>query len=517
MRSSFIGLEVSKRSIQISQKSLDITSNNLSNAKTAGYTRQVVDLSSKYLKSYNNWQTSQARLSLTGQGVFANGVSQARDPYLDKRYRDVSCYVAEYDTKASILTELETTIDNVDNTGLANTLQTLDKALSNYAEEPTNKELASIVRNYSYNMTKMLQSYSNDLYQLRDTNIYEAETSVDYVNELIDKIKYYNKQIVQEYSVSAADSIYNGESVIGTYGPNELIDARNLLVDELSYYADITVTDNSNGSIKINMSGTDIVDDQKVNYLIMKDYENYDAMVVEFSNGDDFNPASGDLRAYMDLLNGNGPYLNSSQSSEYGIPYYISSIDAFAQSFADLMNTTNGFDDANPNRAMFGSINDVYDDEGNCIERAAITASTICISQGWMDDATMIGQHYDESKKSWVLDLDGTTPNNLHLAMNEDIIVGRAGDYDGSIYKFVEFLQNRLGQTISYYEEQYDVVAGTANELLNNRDSISGVSETEEGINMLNYQKWFNASSRMMTTLDDCLDRVINNMGRCGL
>ena len=49
------------------------------------------------------------------------------------------------------------------------------------------------------------------------------------------------------------------------------------------------------------------------------------------------------------------------------------------------------------------------------------------------------------------------------------------------------------------------------------RDEVSGVDMDEEGINMLNYQKWYSASSRMLTTLDDCLDKLINGTGRVGL
>ena len=44
-----------------------------------------------------------------------------------------------------------------------------------------------------------------------------------------------------------------------------------------------------------------------------------------------------------------------------------------------------------------------------------------------------------------------------------------------------------------------------------------GVSTDEEGVHMLVYQKWYNAMSRMTTTLDDLLDKLINNTGRVGL
>ena len=49
MRSTFIGYEVSKRTIQISQKALDVTNHNLSNINTDGYSRQRVDLNSSYI------------------------------------------------------------------------------------------------------------------------------------------------------------------------------------------------------------------------------------------------------------------------------------------------------------------------------------------------------------------------------------------------------------------------------------------------------------------------------------
>ena len=53
MRSTFIGYEVSKRTIQISQKALDVTNHNLSNINTDGYSRQRVDLNSSYILPHN--------------------------------------------------------------------------------------------------------------------------------------------------------------------------------------------------------------------------------------------------------------------------------------------------------------------------------------------------------------------------------------------------------------------------------------------------------------------------------
>ena len=55
-----------------------------------------------------------------------------------------------------------------------------------------------------------------------------------------------------------------------------------------------------------------------------------------------------------------------------------------------------------------------------------------------------------------------------------------------------------------------------ANDIANNRDAISGVSLDEEGIDIMKYQKALTASMRLMTALDEQLDKVINNMGVVG-
>ncbi|MCH5200048.1 MAG: flagellar hook-associated protein FlgK [Oscillospiraceae bacterium] len=517
MRSTFLGFEVSKRTIQISQKALDITNNNLSNLNTEGYTRQRVDLNSSYINVTGKYATKLSRLSLNGQGVNAFGVSQIRDPYIDKRYREFTAYVAECDVKIEVLEDAERILDDIGNLGLLSNLDSLKAAFAKYAtDSPFSKELASVVRNEASSVCQTLRAYYTDLENLKNENVIELKNSVKEVNELIDKIVMYNGIITGEYNVTAADKIYYGESVIGSYGPNELIDQRNQFIDELSYFGNIKVYDNDDGSVRIEMAGTTIVDGTKYEQVVMKDFDKYKAAVLVFSNGDAVDCASGDLKARMDMLNGNGSYASFYQNSEYGIPYYESTLNAFAQEFAELMNTLNGCTADDTSRAMFGTDEDEYDDNGVCINRGIITAQNIRISDEWMANATMIGENYNEETGLWELTLDGTNVNKLYLGLDNEITIGRAGEFKGSIYDYCLFVDNRLSESISYYKDQYDLNGQNASALLDLRASVSGVSETEEGVNMMNYQKWFNANSRMLTTLDECIDRLISSTGVAG-
>ncbi|MBR4306250.1 MAG: flagellar hook-associated protein FlgK [Ruminiclostridium sp.] len=503
----------------MAQKGLDITGSNLSNANTEGYTRQRLDVYAEYANMRGAYLTKTAKLSLSGQGVFASGVAQTRDAYLDKRFRDTNCYVAEYDQKASIMDEVETVFtnfsDTFDDMGMAVQFDNLKSALRKYAEDgPDREELASVVRNQAYNICKLFNQQHVDLEGLEEQTIYDLHCTLEDANSLIQEIVEYNREIVDDYSILGANLIYNGESVTGGYGPNEMLDARNVLIDRLSELGDIHVENNYDGSVKITMGGVVVVDGQSSTlfvtnstYEVFRDnyYANRSSM-LRFTDGTMADLGSGKIKAYNDMLNGNGPYSSGNgQNTEYGIAYYKRALNEFANAFTTLMNNLNGIEHGEE-RAMFTSI-----------DGGEINAQNIRISESWLQNATMIAERYNEETGKYDLpvNLDGDAINRLLLGMDDPVVIGEA-DYYGSCYDFVLFLNNRLAQNIEFSNKQCEMYTETATSLLNSRDATMGVSDTEEGINMLNYSKWFNASSRMLTTLDEALDTIISKMGLVG-
>ena len=538
MRSSFLGFEVSKRTIQLAQKALDITGSNISNVHTEGYTRQRVDVSSLSLNKYTNWQTRSSRMSLAGQGSTAYGVNQIRDPYIDKRYRESACFVAQYSTTADVLAEVETVLDNIVSDGLTTQMDSFTDALKKYAEQPDSEELGSIVRNEAYNITNLLHSYQTDLEELKESNLESLETTMDKVNDVIKEIVDYNKRIVNEYSVMATGKLGPNESVTGSYGPNEMLDARNMLIDELAYYGNISVYDNADGSVRILMDGVEILNGEKYEQIYMRsstkvenadkfesellrDYAAYDSAVLRWTSGDEADPSSGELRSYLDVLNGNGVYKTGYQNDTYGIPYYESVIDSFANDFANYMNFLNGAVDENgqlldADRLLFCT--QLYNEGAEGYGDHTMTADSIRIADTWMADATMVGEVKNPVTGNWELSLDGDHVNQMAVSITSDPLkFGTKGDFEGTIYDYLLFINNRLGQQIDYNKAQYESSYDTTDALLDSRDAVSGVSADEEGINMMTYQNWYRESSRMMTTLDDCLEKLINGTGRVGL
>ena len=97
---------------------------------------------------------------------------------------------------------------------------------------------------------------------------------------------------------------------------------------------------------------------------------------------------------------------------------------------------------------------------------------------------------------------------------------GYPGHYDSnklSFEKFVAHITDNLGTQVEGNKKITDTTDIMLDSVTNARDEVSRVSINEEGINMLNFQKWYNAIARMVTTLDEALDKVVNGMGRVGL
>lgn len=576
-----MGFEVQKRTLMMAQKNQDIVGNNISNINTPGYTRQRVDMYSTYISGLGEpkWSSRYNMLSMQGQGVNAYGVSQIRDTYIDKRYRENVSIEAETDKKIGILSDIEDILDNFETTGLQLRTQQLWNALQDYSEEkPDSTEVATIVVNAAVSLCQMLNDYDAQLRQVEDTYVNELQDNVEYVNKLLNEMTALNYRIEKEKFHYAEE-----------YGPNELYDQMNLFIDELSTYGEISVHHNANGTYDVEMAGNKIVDGLKLknSQILMKDYELYGTAELYFENGNDVILTRGTLKGYQDMINGNGVYAAGGQNSSYGIAYFKSTISIFARTVADVLNTANGANEF-AERTMFVPATD----------SALITAGNIRVSDTWREDPTMIGKTrrlnektgmyewgYDEkadapitqikyeyeyvtdATNNFVLDKDGNKivkyddNGNPILAKDKDgkfipvrdaagnlvyetvdgsasgivnlqntnvkylfsqfdnkaIVFGNAHDFTGSFFQYISFVSNRLGQTIEYETSRYETAVVTVNELLDARDEVSNPQMDEEGINMLNYTKWYNASARMVTALDDMLDKLINGTGRVGL
>jgi flagellar hook-associated protein FlgK len=273
MPSSFMGLYVQREALLSAQKSLDVTGNNLSNINTKGYTRQRVDMASvPNQKSNLSYNTS---VSLAGQGSTIIGVAQVRDALLDKKYRNYTSDYKDSDTKSQLLSQLEDALDNLENedTGFMSILAKLKSSLQSYSSDNADrKELGTIVMNNAKQVTDMLKAIDGRINDVSAQTLSEAQYAVKDVNNKFAQLADLNKAIKDSYINMGYTKITNNNyAVMSDYGPLELKDSFNQIIDELSEYGNVETVEQEDGSYIVKFAGKVAVSGNQYSQVAVRD------------------------------------------------------------------------------------------------------------------------------------------------------------------------------------------------------------------------------------------------------
>lgn len=525
MRSTFAGFTTAQLGLRASQYGLNVTGQNISNINTTGYTRQVVDQISLNLKNAGRYATGVN----VGHGVLVTGISQVRDPYLDIRFRNEIGKVGEADVKLAGLKEIESILDEVAKDGIQSQLGDMMKMLQKLSTNVSSKEFENMVKSSADSLTKFINQCAKQLETVRENQEYNlTQVDIPEVNNILSNIAELNKSI--------KDGQVNGNPAL------ELIDQRNVLIDELASYVKIDVKyvpTKISENLTIDELQIDFVGANKtINLLDHAGHVNFEIpngttqLNIVDSNGNPIKDATGNtigenifselttgsLKASLELLNKSGEF-DGDTNSFRGIGYYQQMLDVFANKLATTFNDINNA--GLPAGTPPADLHDLF----GSTDGGPINAKNICIASGWANSKYGITASVTS---------DGSTPpsgandNILKMisAMQADqefIHGGTLPDpsdditlFKGSFNEFISSLNSTLGIDIKSTGTLLDNHVSVAKEISNAKDAISGVSLDEEGMNLLRYQKSYAAAARLMTTLDEALDTVINKMGIVG-
>lgn len=511
LRPTFLGFEVAKRGLSTSQKGLDITGQNMTNWDSKGYTRQRIDQVAIATSAYSS-RFGSNRIAVTGQGVAINGVAQIRDSFLDKRFRDEYSDEGYYGQVSNILSDIESAIGEFNpnsTTGLRGSLETLLPALQKFADTPYSETSANIIATEFRNLTQTLHHLSSKLNSVQSQQTYNLKMSVQEVNTKFEQLANLNYAIQQDLGLTV-DNEY--------YGPNELLDQRNLLLDELSRYGDIEVIPNADQTVTVKFGDHVAVDGAKHEKIQMNENSNGTVSLGWLSTGDRLGTVTGLLKGATDFINGRGPnVINQNESPYNGIPYYRDQLNTFANTLASVVNnvipdTVDAAGNVLTYKTLLGGLSSTPDASGNypVLTNIVVTADNISISDDWTADSSYIIFQSDNKDNNYILDLYSA------LTLKDSTFMSNGETFKGTFLDFVDNYAGNLGEDISFYEGRHTATSTIVSELYDRRDSISGVVLDEEVSNMMMYNKSYQAASRLMTTLDEALDVLINKTGLVG-
>ncbi len=512
LRPTFLGFETAKRGLTVAQKGLDIAGQNLTNWDSVGYTRQRTTQVAIATDSYRS-RYSTGRVGLAGQGVDITGIDQTRDVFLDKRFREENSDVGYFDQSSKILIDIQASINEYnpkDDTGLRSCIMNINDALQNFSTNAYSETHANIVATEFKNLAQTLQQISGKLQSARSQQVYDLDVSVQEVNKKLQQIAGLNQAIMESMSGVIGDNPY--------FGPNELLDERNLLLDELSQYIDIQYSSNADGTVTVECNGQTIVSGKKYDQLSMVEDEKTDVVGVRWvSTNEAADIQSGSVKAQINYLNGRGPNLkNPGESAERGFFYYQDKLDAFAQTLVNTVNRIIPEVDEDGNIMGGLSSEPAADGKYHVRDDIPVTADNLSISDRLSTDSGYLIFQRSE---------DGTADNvsNYALSLYHAISDGtqlfdsNGEEFTGTFLDYVKGYVTTLAEDISYLQSRHTATSTILNTLQDNRDEVSGVVVDEEVANVMLYQKTLSAASRLMTAMDEALDVIINRTGRVGL
>ncbi len=501
LRPTFLGFETAKDTLFASQKGLDITGHNIANSATPGYTRQSVDVVSMNISGTYMIATNTAAYS--GQGVAVAGVDQTRDIFLDKRFRDAYGDSGESTIKVNALTDLNQFIDEHTVDGIMAAINNFEAELQRFSQVNDKVENASIVLNAAQSIAQVFNQYAVNFETVKENVAYEFELAVKDANEVMAQIAALNEQIRDEYLTAGSATGIPEQRNAGVYGPNELLDDRNLLIDQLSRLGDVSVKDNPDGTVDITFAGKTVVSGTEFERMDFK-RDSVDGTYNFFhSDGSPVNMQSGALKGYMEMINGYGEFASGANHTEaQGIPYYEESINNLANEFASLINSVSTTVDP-----VTGERSEIklFDS----VDGLEINAANIKVTQDFIEDPLLF-------TKAILSDgsLDPTPTQTYILALDTVIDFGQ---FEGTISEYNAFISTaKLSQQLSFEIGKQEADDQVTLSLMQSKDAISAVSLDEEAANLMNYQKIYEAAARVMTAMDEALDVIINQMGLVG-
>ncbi|MGA9937310.1 MAG: flagellar hook-associated protein FlgK [Candidatus Acidiferrales bacterium] len=437
------------------QGAISVTTNNLANANTPGYDRQIAQFSENDPIQVGNL--------ILGSGVTLEQAQTVRSNVLQLQLNQETQTSGQLDAFVNGMSQVETLFNETAGTGLQTPLSAFFSSLQQLSTNPSDSSLRVGVILAAQNLaTAFNQSSSALTTQQSDLN-QSVEQSVSEVNSYTGQIAQLNNQIT-----SLTES---GED------PSTLIEQRDVALQNLSNVIGINVIAGNSNNITVTTGNGSplIVGDES--FALQTQTNTTTGMQDVFSQGQDITSqiSSGELGGQI-------------QVRDQQIPSVLSQIDTLAAGIENSVNTQSeaGFDlNGNPGTALFTApppgTTGAAASMGVAISDPSLVAASSDGTPGSNGNANALASIANQTI------VDGQTPSNY---------------YSGTVFQ--------IGNAVSNATAEQTAAQQVTLQLQNQIGALSGVSLDEEAANLTKFQQAYDASARVVTIISELTNEAIN-------
>jgi flagellar hook-associated protein 1 FlgK len=462
-------LNLASRSMQTQMTGVEVTGQNLANVNTTGYTRQSVEI-----------QTSpdiSTTIGPEGTGANAVAIQQVVNALLNSQIQSQQSTGGYWTAQQSALQNAQTSLDEFLNgtgsttsatstdsttdTGLSGQLSGLFSAFQAVATSPTSISARQALINQAQTLASTFNQINTQLDASRNSLNTSLGNDVDSANQLLSGIAGLNKQI------STAE--FSG----GT--PNDLLDEREQDLENLSNLTNITTSTGTNGAVDVSIGGQTLVSGNQV----LDTLQTYDAgggqlLVQTATGGVNLTLTGGSMQGTIDARDGE---LATMQSS----------INTLASTLITQVNTIQGggYSLTGTTGANFFNGSD---------------AATITVNAALANNPSLIQASGTST---------ATGDNSVALQLADLASTAQAGLNNQTFGDSYDETVAALGDSLQTANDQVTNQTAVTNMLSTQRSSVSGVNVDEEMTNLMSFQRAYEASAQLVTTLNTMLGDVL--------
>lgn len=465
-------MDVGKRSMMNSQTALQTVGHNIANKSTEGYSRQRVEIEA-------NPPVDGGGKIRIGTGARATGVTRINNPYLEKQIGQEQSNLGFMKERSDSLSRVEQVFNEQVNKGLNSFMGEFFNSFREFSNNPESMASRTLVKESADVLAKDFHRVNKQLRQIQGDIDFQVTSQVQEINNYTKQIAELNAKI-QQVEVTGASA-------------NDERDRRDLLIKKLGEMVDIRWAEGRDGMVTISSGGSALLvaghdaKELQVKSTPGREGKREGNVDIYFLNTEKATPVlmtnhfkGGSLGALLEVR-------------DHTINGLLDDLDKMAYQFASAVNEahTHGFDRYDAKGAHFFSLPQNMHDASEKIE----------VNREILNDVGRIAAAANSNAPG-----DNTIANIIAQLQYKPIMgdgVTNVNDFYNGIVGKVGALTRRANTA---QEAQEDIVK----QLNNIRESISGVSLDEETTKMIEFQKGFDASARLIRTADELLDTVLN-------
>ena len=458
----FSTLNIARQGMMVSQIGLDLTGHNTANVNTEGYSRRRMEIAS--------------RMQILGGGAEFQGIKRYTDQFATERLIHEQSLMGFAEQKGNILSHVSDLFNDLEETGLGSALDAFYGSFRLLESNPSDLTVRQEVIARTEELAQAFNRISTELETVRENTDNLLRASAAEINVRVEEIAQLNSEVVLAKTQNKDTS--------------DIMDRREQLVREMSEHADISFIENDNGQITVFLEGgMPLVEGLTYSKLQVLDSAVPGGARVEYVT------QNGQVTDITDRIDG-GSMGGTLETRDVILPSLAADLDQLAYDITQAYNSVHsagvGLDGAT-GRNLFVALAGPANAAANMAIDPAVDGNAEAIAAA----ANVVP-----------LSLPGDNRNALALAALADQNLASGGTQ--TFNEAYSTLVGEVGVATRRAEAETEMRSASITRIEAIKDSESGVSLDEEMTNLIQYQRAYQASARVLNTITTVLDTIIN-------